>query len=196
MCDVCVAEGALRKQGIRITWDEAPKTAKAVLLFADGTAEGPARYCIHLEGVLPDPSADRREYTDDLALVCMRYGLDIRWRWVPKAVQDWVLGKRARPTMEQIIKSRRNGRRRPRSDWKGRVTDTLLWHLEHASDTGLVRVKRVPQREIDGVIKAVLKRYEKWLAAMMKPPKKTNVVGYKSRLMNNLRVYDRTPAKA
>lgn len=193
MCDVCVAEGALRKEGIKITWDGAPKKAKPVLIFARGMAEGPASYRIFLEGRERGPS----QYTDDLALVCMRFGLDVRWPLVPKVVQRWVMGG-PRPTMTSIVKS--GLRRRPHAaqSWEKRVAERISLHLE-AHSMGDHPTRRISPRKVWSIMRDAEKLYGKWAARRQrrarldaKRPKKA--LG--GRLMNNLRVYDRTPARA
>lgn len=44
------------------------------------------------------------EKTQDLAGFVNHYGLDSKWKFVPKAVQDWVLGKRGKPSVQELIR--------------------------------------------------------------------------------------------
>jgi hypothetical protein len=55
--------------------------------------------------------------TDDLARPMGLYGFDVRWKFVPKIVRDWVLGLRKMPTEQEIMtapeRRRKIGPRRP-----------------------------------------------------------------------------------
>lgn len=44
------------------------------------------------------------EKTIDLAGFVCHYGLDTKWKFVPKPVQNWVLGKRGKPSVQELIR--------------------------------------------------------------------------------------------
>jgi hypothetical protein len=110
MCNVCVADEALKKNGIKIDWRDdvakmaAPKRAKIILFRAHGqgrkdkNGESPAVYTIMREGETK-PAVHR---TACLANIAGLYGFDVRWPYVPKPVRDFALGKRKLPTVREM----------------------------------------------------------------------------------------------
>lgn len=99
MCDVCVAEAALKSglRGIEISWSDAPAGARTLIFRAQGAGAEfkPAKYQLAVKG---DGFPESWEETKDLASVVARYGLDKRWRSAPSAVRNWVIGVASMPS--------------------------------------------------------------------------------------------------
>lgn len=111
MCDVCLVDGALgNPDGIIQMTITKPEGVKTAYLQVRGIhAERPGQYRIWLEG------EDRGEWlqTDSLASIATFYGFTVKWRVKPPMIQSWLLGKRGKPTVQEILDARRPRRERP-----------------------------------------------------------------------------------
>lgn len=118
MCDVCVAGEALRAGNDGYASARSPDElaygdpdlsgAATVYLRARGEdPEGPALYQLR-RGDEPWPAAWSE--AEDLAVVAMAYGLDVKWRAVAPAVRAWVCGRGPLPSVREALVSRDRGR--------------------------------------------------------------------------------------
>jgi hypothetical protein len=200
MCDVCVADGALRPEGIKITWDDAPRTARAVVFYGRGYAEGPASYSLRIDGVHDD--LEERD-TDSLAGIAWRYGLDVRWPYVPPLVQRWVCGRGPKPTLTDLYAARRQRRRGHQpATARTRAVETLLSHFRALrwqeqrplTKADLALLLRTAERRFAQEERRHRIRAAKAQAQARTKTKAQRRAQRSRRLMNNLRVYDQTPA--
>ena len=101
MCDVCVAELALREGGYCIPWHEA-RGGVDIRAVAEGPESMPMKYQLKLYGTDWPMAWEVPSAGVNLADVVVAYGLDHRWGGVPNLVKDWVLRKGEKPTLEEL----------------------------------------------------------------------------------------------
>jgi len=100
-------------------------------------AEGPGRFQIRLSN-----EKWPKEWTrvDDVATAMSRYGLDSRWDCVPKQVQDWVRGKRRKPSWTEMERW-----------WKKRIDRTEKSRQRRIARIGWRFKKGTPERFIEAM---------------------------------------------
>lgn len=93
----------MKNHKLRRAFDKIPPPAVHVRARGKGPEWKPARYQIRLDG---QPWPKEWTKTKDLAGTMGWYGFDVKWKYAPKLVQEWVLGKRLKaPTEEEIKKA-------------------------------------------------------------------------------------------
>ena len=91
MCDVCVAENALSKEGFSL---KIGKSTVEVRARGKGAEITPAEYQLRLVG---EPWPRTWTKTKDLAGDMACFGFGVKYRSMPKEVKAWLLGKGPKP---------------------------------------------------------------------------------------------------
>lgn len=96
--------------------DNVNKAHPRVFVRAHGLSSEfrPARYQLRLQN---DQWPKKWVKTKDLAGSLGHYGLDVRWKWVPKAVKDWTLRKHKMPTEAELLRELKKRQPKPLTEF-------------------------------------------------------------------------------